>query len=152
MCIGYRMDEEFRRLVDTTARNKDSVYYYTAELETHLVEASAANRSVTVELTIQDTDIGPAGVLDEGLVSTIADFWTSALITAVNGGRGALTTTLNVQALKPVSPGTKIHVICSATAPDSRPMPFATARFVSAADYDDVLAVATHTKFFKAAT
>ncbi|KAJ2158753.1 hypothetical protein GGF46_003534 [Coemansia sp. RSA 552] len=142
-------DEGFRQLVATTARNKDSHYYYTAELDARVVSASLSDRTAVIEFIAGTAEICSSNCLDEGLVGTIADYWTSTLITAVNGGRGAVTTTLSVQALRAVEPGTRIHVICTATEPDSRPMPYATARFVSAQDHGDVLALATHTKFFK---
>ncbi|KAJ1756378.1 hypothetical protein LPJ69_004792 [Coemansia sp. RSA 1752] len=144
-------DEEFRLQVSAVANHKDSTYYRTAELDAHVIDASLTGLSATIELTIGENEICNAECLDEGLVSTIADFWTSTLITAANGGKGAVTTTLSVQALKPIYSGTKIHVICTASEPESRPMPYATARFVNAANHNDIFALATHTKFFKRA-
>ncbi|KAJ2304418.1 hypothetical protein IWW51_004852 [Coemansia sp. RSA 2702] len=144
------MDEEFRLLVAEIAQHKDSAYYRAAHLDARVASASRDARSIVVEFTARDSEIGHARCLDEGLVATVADFWTSALITAISGGRGAVTTTLSVQALKHLTAGTRVHVLCSATSPDSHAMPYATARFVSAADHNDVLALATHTKFFKA--
>ncbi|KAJ2777282.1 hypothetical protein H4R18_005230 [Coemansia javaensis] len=142
-------DDEFRRLVAETARKKDSVYYYAAGLQASVVGASRAERTATVELTVGPGEICSAGCLDEGLAGTIADYWTSALITAVNGDRSALTTALSVQVLKPVVPSTAIRVVCTATEAGAGEAPHATARFVLASDPTHVLATAAHTKFFK---
>ncbi|KAJ2479219.1 hypothetical protein IWW56_003234, partial [Coemansia sp. RSA 2131] len=96
-------DEEFRLRVAAVAKHKDSIYYRTAELDARVIAASSTGPSATIELMIGENEICNAECLDEGLVSTIADFWTSTLITAANGGKGAVTTTLSVQALKPIS-------------------------------------------------
>ncbi|KAJ2791517.1 hypothetical protein H4R20_006859 [Coemansia guatemalensis] len=141
-------DEQFRQLLIDTAHNKDSRYYRTAELSAQVVSASSAQQSMTVELTADAGEICSAKCLDEGLVATLADFWTSTLITALNNGKGAVTTSLSVQALSPIEPATKIHIVCTA-AGGNHSLPFATARFVSAANPSNVLATATHTKFFR---
>ncbi|KAJ2082538.1 hypothetical protein H4R24_001483 [Coemansia sp. RSA 988] len=141
-------DAKFKQLVIDTADIKDSRYYRTAELSAQVISASSAQQSITVELTAGAGEICSAKCLDEGLVATLADFWTSTLITAVNNGKGAVTTSLSVQALKPIEPATKIHIVCCA-AGGSHLLPFATARFVSANNPSNVLATATHTKYFR---
>ncbi|PIA17221.1 hypothetical protein COEREDRAFT_80577 [Coemansia reversa NRRL 1564] len=141
-------DEQFRQLIIDTAHNKDSRYYRTAEVSAQVISASRFQQSMTVELTADEGDICSAKCLDEGLVATLADFWTSTLITVLNNGKGAVTTSLSVQALRPIKPATKIHIICTATG-GNHTLPFATARFVSASNPSDVLATATHTKFFR---
>ncbi|KAJ2766150.1 hypothetical protein IWQ57_004491 [Coemansia nantahalensis] len=142
-------DEVFRQLVAETAQRKASTYYYTAGLDCRVVGASRRERSATVELTVGAEMISSARCLDEGLVGTIADFWTSTLITVASGGKDALTTTLSVQALRPVCPGAVVHVVCTAAQSTPGAAPHAIARFVLAADPTAVLALATHTKFFK---
>ncbi|KAJ1726045.1 hypothetical protein LPJ61_005460 [Coemansia biformis] len=143
-------DEEFRQLVVAEAQRKASTYYYTAGLECKVVSASCSERSMTVELTVDAGMISSAQVLDEGLVGTIADYWTSTLITATSGGKHALTTSLSVQALRPVAEGATVHVVCTATESSAGSAPHATARFVLASDPTLVVALAAHTKFFKA--
>ncbi|KAJ2406117.1 hypothetical protein H4218_006416 [Coemansia sp. IMI 209128] len=138
--------EEFRQLVVNTAQSKESHYYYSSGLVATVVSADFAGRSCVVELTATESEISDAGCLDEGLVGTVADYWTSALITALNQGRSALTTSLTVQALKPIDPGSVLHMTCAAT--DAR-QPYATAILAAAGESSDVYAVATHTKFFK---
>ncbi|KAJ2327860.1 hypothetical protein GGI00_004349 [Coemansia sp. RSA 2681] len=139
-------DEEFRLLVASTARSKESHYYYSGDLAANVVSADISRRSCVVELTVAEPEISDAGCLDEGLVGTAADYWTSALITALSQGRSALTTSLAVQALKPIAPGAKLYMTCTAT---DALQPHAVATF-AAPDDSAVYAVATHTKFFKA--
>ncbi|KAJ2746102.1 hypothetical protein GGI20_001654 [Coemansia sp. BCRC 34301] len=138
-------DKEFRELVANTAKSKESHYYYSGELAASVVSADYARRQCVVELTVDVSEISDAGCLDEGLVGTVADYWTSALITALSQGRSALTTSLSVQALKPIAPGTKLQLTC--TVSDAL-QPHAIATF-AASENSAVYAVATHTKFFK---
>ncbi|KAJ2900703.1 hypothetical protein GGI21_003629 [Coemansia aciculifera] len=142
-------DDEFKLLVASTAKAKESHYYYSGDLSAHVVSASFAQRLCVVELTVAESEISDAGCLDEGLVGTAADYWTSTLITALSQGRSALTTSLTVQALKPIAKGTKLHIVC--TANDSL-QPHAVATFACASDTSAVYAVATHTKYFKPRT
>ncbi|KAJ2828255.1 hypothetical protein GGI24_002436, partial [Coemansia furcata] len=134
--------EEFRLLVASTAQSKESHYYYSGGLTANVISANFSQRSCVVELTATDTEISDAGCLDEGLVGTAADYWTSALITALSQGRSALTTSLSVQALKPIAPGTVLHMTCTTT---EATQPHAIATFAAAAESSDVYAVATHT-------
>ncbi|KAI8320985.1 hypothetical protein GQ54DRAFT_198091 [Martensiomyces pterosporus] len=140
--------EEFRQLVDSTARGKESHYYYSAGIPADVISADPATRSIVVRVTATENEISCSGSLDEGVVSTIADYWTSTLITAVNGGKSAVTTSLGVQALKRIEPGTVLHIKCQAT-DAALAMPHATATFASAENEGDVYALATHTKYFK---
>ncbi|KAJ2338457.1 hypothetical protein GGH92_007161 [Coemansia sp. RSA 2673] len=142
------MDAEFAQAVADIAKAKESHYYYSAGLKASVVSADRTLNSCVVELTVSQSEISASGCLDEGLVATVADYWTSALITAVAGGQSALTTSLAVHALKPIAPGTVIHLRCSVTDPKLQ-LPHATAVFASAANNTDVYALATHTKFFK---
>ncbi|KAJ1965470.1 hypothetical protein GGI12_000742 [Dipsacomyces acuminosporus] len=142
------MDEDFRRLVIDTAAKKKSHYYYSAEIPCKVVEADPAANSIVVEMTATEREIACSGCLDEGVVGTVADYWTSTLISVVNQGKSAVTTSLGVQALKPIRLGTKLHIRCRVTDTGLN-MPHAIATFASSVDDNDVYALATHTKYFK---
>ncbi|KAJ2364190.1 hypothetical protein IW150_006545 [Coemansia sp. RSA 2607] len=142
--------DEFRDLVLRIAHEKQSHYYYSAELPATPVAADPTKRTLTVRTTLTSAELTGSGCIDEGVAATVADYWTSALLTAVHGGKSSVTTSLSVQAPRRVAPGTPVDVVCSALDHcGSRDMPCATALFVAAEDHLQVFAVATHTKYFK---
>ncbi|KAJ2724856.1 hypothetical protein GGI07_001709 [Coemansia sp. Benny D115] len=148
MCAQTATECDFRDHVSKLAQAKQSHYYYSACLESHVVSADRKQRQMTVEIAVGDGEISSAGCMDEGLVATVADYWTSTLISAVNDNKGSVTTSLTVQGLRPIVAGTLVHIICEAANTPDGSMPCATAKFVNAADYRHVYAVVSHTKYF----
>ncbi|KAJ1877858.1 hypothetical protein H4R99_005705 [Coemansia sp. RSA 1722] len=141
---------EFIRYVKDLASGKKSHYYYSAELEALVIAADPIKQTLTVRVTLGDEEINEAGYIDEGVAGTVADYWTSTLISAVHEGRSSVTTSLGVQTIRPVpAADTAIDVVCQASGYCGSANPHAVARFVDASDHQLVYAVVTHTKFFK---
>ncbi|KAJ1646949.1 hypothetical protein J3B02_005883 [Coemansia erecta] len=141
---------DFIEYVSSIASGKKSHYYYSADLSVQVIAGDQAQQTITARLVASDLEINEAGYIDEGVVSTIADYWTSTLISAVHEGRSSVTTSLSVQSIRPVrTAGTVVDVICQASGLCLSGNPHAVARFVDAEDYRVVYSVVTHTKFFK---
>ncbi|KAJ1720318.1 hypothetical protein LPJ53_005049, partial [Coemansia erecta] len=105
---------EFRDYVAQIAGEKKSHYYYSAELLATPISADRAARTLTVRTTVSEAEIATSGCIDEGLVATVADYWTSTLLSAVHGGKSSVTTSLSVQTPRPIAPGTPVDIICTA--------------------------------------
>ncbi|KAJ1948058.1 hypothetical protein EC988_005325 [Linderina pennispora] len=139
-------NEQYRQLVIDTARHKSSHYYYSAEVPAQVISADAQSRSAVIQTTVTDSEICASGCIDEGWVATVADYWTSTMISVANEGKSAVTTSLSVQAVKSIEPGCVVLIKCQVT-DTGLSMPHAIATFES--ESGDIYALATHTKFFK---
>ncbi|KAJ1814709.1 hypothetical protein LPJ56_004777 [Coemansia sp. RSA 2599] len=125
-----------------------------SDLDISMVSSDPAQGELALELVIQAHHLTDAGTLDEGLVATLADNYTTyvliahSLATAPEAMPISVSVCLSVQALAPVAPGTKVHLVCRA---GNRELarPHASAEFVDAADRDVVYARASHTKHLK---
>ncbi|KAJ2559558.1 hypothetical protein EV175_000281 [Coemansia sp. RSA 1933] len=129
-------DQQLQQRATSEAEGKRSHYYYTMKPQAQVVGASAERNEITVAL-------GDCGGMDEGVLATAADFWTSVVISATNGGRQSVTTSLAVQTLGQMG-SLAVHVVCRAA--NGHAVPAASAVFVAASDPSAVYATAAHTK------
>ncbi|KAJ1814852.1 hypothetical protein LPJ56_004735 [Coemansia sp. RSA 2599] len=142
--------EAFVDYVRELASGKKSHYYYSGKVDARVIAADRAAQTVTTRLTLGNDEINEAGYIDEGVVGTVADYWTSTLISAVHEGRSSVTTSLGVQSIRPVrAMQTTVDVECQVSGRCVTGSPHAVARFVDASDRQVVYAVVAHTKFFK---
>ncbi|KAJ1666063.1 hypothetical protein IW140_003653 [Coemansia sp. RSA 1813] len=139
-------DHELQQQATDEALRKQSHYYYSMDPQAQVIGAAADRDEIAVEFGLLQNETGVVRYLDEGLVATVADFWTSVVISATNGGRQSVTTSLTVQLLKPLVSDTTqaVHVVCRAT--NGPEIPGAMASFVDPADPAIVYATAVHTK------
>ncbi|KAI7830793.1 hypothetical protein BX661DRAFT_219482 [Kickxella alabastrina] len=106
---------------------------------------------LTLEMAITQEHINVAGTLDEGLVATLADNHTSyllmshSLIRNPGGMPISVSLSLNVQALAPIEPNTKVHVVCRVGNANLAKL-HVTVMFVDAERPSSVYAWASHTK------
>ncbi|KAI7817891.1 hypothetical protein BX661DRAFT_218418 [Kickxella alabastrina] len=109
---------------------------------------------LTLEMAITQEHINVAGTLDEGLVATLADNHTSyllmshSLIRNPGGMPISVSLSLNVQALAPIEPNTKVHVVCRVGNANLAKL-HVTVMFVDAERPSVVYAWASHTKHSK---
>ncbi|KAJ2401352.1 hypothetical protein GGI23_001454 [Coemansia sp. RSA 2559] len=129
-------DRQLQQQATAEAAGKQSHYYFSMEPQAQVVGACASRNEITVALKQE-------GAADEGVVATVADFWTSVAISATNGGRQAVTTALTVQTLRPLAPDTTVHVVCRAAGGRAAA---ASALFADPADAAAPYATAVHTK------
>ncbi|KAJ2520794.1 hypothetical protein GGI11_002197 [Coemansia sp. RSA 2049] len=149
-------DRELMQLASEEASQKRSHYYYSMDPQARVIGASAERSEITVELSL-DQQCGNQSALiqlDEGVVATAADFWTSVVISAVSSGRQSVTTSLTVQTTRArVRQGVQpVCVVCRATSADNSAAPAASAMFVDPEDPDIVYATALHSKAWKKST
>ncbi|KAJ1721180.1 hypothetical protein LPJ53_004257, partial [Coemansia erecta] len=110
--------------------------------------------TLTLHLTVRDHHLNSAGTLDEGMVATLADNYTTYLLIAHSLARDpakmpiSVSVSLCVQALAPVTPGTTIQIVCRA-GNTALQKPHASAVFADLRDPDVVYATASHTKHLK---
>lgn len=142
---------DFIQLVQDIAQAKTSHYYYTAELITKVTRAQFRDTStLTVEFIITADELN-GGCLDEGLMATVADYWTSVLISAVQTKLNhhkttSVTTSLTVHASgQPIELGTPVHLVCSFTPIGNSVMSYAVAQFVCGEG--TILAEVLHSKY-----
>ncbi|KAJ1997312.1 hypothetical protein GGI04_005454 [Coemansia thaxteri] len=109
---------------------------------------------MTLQLVVEDHHIGTAGTLDEGLVATLADNYTTYLMISHSLALHpdtmpiSVSACLSAHAFAPITPGTAIAIVCKVANP-ALPKPHASAVFHDAADSRIVYAVASHTKHYK---
>ncbi|KAJ1737745.1 hypothetical protein LPJ72_000214 [Coemansia sp. Benny D160-2] len=153
---SLRKDRELMQLASEEASQKRSHYYYSMDPQARVIGASAERSEITVELSL-DQQCGDQSALiqlDEGMVATAADFWTSVVISAVSGGRQSVTTSLTVQTTRArVRQGVRsVRVVCRATSADESAAPAASAMFVDPEDPEIVYATVLHSKAWKKST
>ncbi|KAJ2384610.1 hypothetical protein GGI05_004950 [Coemansia sp. RSA 2603] len=110
--------------------------------------------TLTLHLTVCSHHLTAAGTLDEGMVATLADNYTTYLLIAHSLALDpakmpiSVSVSLTVQALAPVSPGTVLQIVCRAGNAELQ-KPFAEAVFADCSDPSVVYARASHTKHLK---
>ncbi|KAJ2327861.1 hypothetical protein GGI00_004350 [Coemansia sp. RSA 2681] len=108
---------------------------------------------LTLKLCVEEQHIGAGGTLDEGLVATLADNYTTYLLIAHSLALRpehmpiSVSVCLSAQALAPIRAGTLIDIVCRVTNAELD-KPHATAVFQDS-QTRTVYAVASHTKHTK---
>ncbi|KAJ2746103.1 hypothetical protein GGI20_001655 [Coemansia sp. BCRC 34301] len=108
---------------------------------------------LTLKLCVEEYHIGTGGTLDEGLVATLADNYTTYLLIAHSLALRpehmpiSVSVCLSAQALAPIRPGTLIDIVCRVTNAELD-KPHATAVFQDS-QTRTVYAVASQTKHTK---
>ncbi|KAJ2803277.1 hypothetical protein H4S07_004495 [Coemansia furcata] len=124
-----------------------------ADDDTIIREADAERGYLMLKLHVEEHHIGAGGTLDEGLVATLADNYTTFLLAAQSLALRpermpiSVSVCLSAQALAPILPGTPIDIVCRVTNADLD-KPHATAVFQDSLTRT-VYAVASHTKHTK---
>ncbi|KAJ1796459.1 hypothetical protein LPJ59_003739, partial [Coemansia sp. RSA 2399] len=120
-----------------------------------LLSINAAAGTAVLRLHVDEQHITEGGVLDEGLVATVADNWTSYVLVAQMAAKQpalppfSVSTSISVRTLQRIRPGASIDIECCV--PCATPLkPSVTAVFRDANTPDIVYAVAAHTKEHKA--
>ncbi|KAJ2559557.1 hypothetical protein EV175_000280 [Coemansia sp. RSA 1933] len=130
--------------------------------DVRLIRMDAAAGTAVLRLQVGEHHIAEGGVLDEGLVATVADNWTSYVLLAQAAAAAtkptlpplaaspfSVSTSISVRTLQRTRPGTAIDIECSVPTP-APIKPFATAVFRDAHSLALVYSVAAHTKEPKA--
>ncbi|KAJ1666064.1 hypothetical protein IW140_003654 [Coemansia sp. RSA 1813] len=127
---------------------------YGSSEDVKLINIDAAAGTAVLRLRVASHHVTEGRTLDEGLVATVADNWTSYVLVAQAAvarptiSPFSVSTSLSVRTLQRVSPGATIDIECSV--PCANPIkPFVTAVFRDANFPDIVYSVATHTKEYK---
>ncbi|KAJ2900704.1 hypothetical protein IWW38_000378 [Coemansia aciculifera] len=108
---------------------------------------------LTLRLLVEDHHIGTGGTLDEGLVATLADNYTTYVLVGHSLALRpehmpiSVSVCLSAQALAPIRPGTLIDIVCRVTNAELD-KPHATAVFQDS-QTRTVYAVASQTKHVK---
>ncbi|KAJ2238000.1 Acyl-coenzyme A thioesterase 13 [Coemansia sp. RSA 485] len=127
---------------------------YGSDTDLEIISSDPNHGTLTLKLIVDDHHLNESGTLDEGLVATLADNYTTYLLIAHSLATKpdtmpiSVSVCLSVQALAPVSPGTIIHLVCR-IGNDRLTKPHAFAVFVDAKNPNVVYARASHTKHNK---
>lgn len=112
--------------------------------------------SLTLQFIATKEHINGASTLDEGLVATLTDNYTTYLLMAYSMKQDpervplTVTVSLGVQGLAPIEPETLVQVVCQIGDNLSPAKPFASAVFRDARNPRLIYAHSTHTKHSKA--
>ncbi|KAJ2435933.1 hypothetical protein GGF42_008975 [Coemansia sp. RSA 2424] len=143
-------DVRFVELIDMAYAHIGSYLHFGMDIRPRVTWASVAGCEFIAEWQVTDDCISPeTGCIDEGWVGTVTDNTTAMLIGSMQPAAKSVSTSISVQGLGPISPGTAIEIHCKLSSPHTR-QPHATAVFRDKADRALVYAVGSHTKFVKA--
>ncbi|PIA17223.1 hypothetical protein COEREDRAFT_91945 [Coemansia reversa NRRL 1564] len=144
------MDQEDKELiaaVNQSYSHANRYLHYGMDIHPQVTWASAASGRFIAEWLVTDEHIGASGCVDEGCLATVTDNTTAMLIASIYGHK-SVSTSITVQAVAPVQAGTVIEISCSISDLNAR-QPHAKAVFRVKDNPTKVIAVGTHTKFFK---
>ncbi|KAJ1778721.1 hypothetical protein LPJ54_001482 [Coemansia sp. RSA 1824] len=129
---------------------------YGSSVGAHVVNTDIENGTMRLKMRVEAEHITTSGVLDEGLVATIADNHTTFLLMShslsVQPDQMPISVSicLTVHTMARIAPGTDIEIVCSTPLATSKlKQPQAAAVFVDAHDNRIVYAKVTHSKQFK---
>ncbi|KAJ2900705.1 hypothetical protein IWW38_000379 [Coemansia aciculifera] len=143
-------DAKFVELIDQAYAYMGSFLHFGMDIRPRVTWASVAGGEFIAEWRVTDDCISPeTGCIDEGWLGTVTDNTTAMLIGSLQPTTRSVSTSISVQGLSPISPGTAIEIYCKLSSPHTK-QPHATAIFRDKADRSKVYAVGSHTKFFKA--
>ncbi|KAJ2887279.1 hypothetical protein H4R27_000109 [Coemansia aciculifera] len=143
-------DAKFIQLINKAYAHIGSYLHYGMDIQPLVTWASVADSEFIAEWLVTDDCISPeTGCIDEGWLATVTDNTTAMLIGSIQPAAKSVSTSISVQGLSPISPGTAIEIFCKLSSPHTK-QPHATAIFRDKADRALVYGVGSHTKFFKA--
>ncbi|KAJ1965469.1 hypothetical protein GGI12_000741 [Dipsacomyces acuminosporus] len=140
--------------VDIIEEVHSTSVYYGADDEAYVDTVDDNGHHIVLRMLVEGHHINGMGVLDEGLVATIADNHTSMLLATHSltfhpeRMPVSVSVCLSAHSCAPIKPNTEIEVVCS-VAHDHEANPHSEAIFRDANDPSTVYATATHTKHVK---
>ncbi|KAJ2746104.1 hypothetical protein GGI20_001656 [Coemansia sp. BCRC 34301] len=143
-------DVRFVELIDKAYAYIGSYLHFGMDIRPRVTWASVSGSEFIAEWQVTDDCISPeTGCIDEGWLATVTDNTTAMLIGSIQPAARSVSTSISVQGLGPISPGTTIEIYCKLSSPHTK-QPHASAIFRDKADPTVIYAVGGHTKFFKA--
>ncbi|KAI8320987.1 hypothetical protein GQ54DRAFT_262652 [Martensiomyces pterosporus] len=141
-------DQEFAQAIEKRYDTVNQYLYYGRGVAPNIVSVDVKKREMTAEWLVTSDYISPQGCIDEGCLGTVTDNTTAMLIGAVLPNGKSVSTSISIQGVSPIKPGTTVEISCKLSSRSTK-QPHASAIFRDKHDHSVVYGIGSHTKFFK---